>query len=116
MRKMQHLSRFAVIAIGALFPHAASAGATSARIERILIYEGGNLVYIYPVGGVSNAPACHGANGNYYSYSLNRPRAKEYLAGLLAAQAQGATVVFQGTGTCEDQSVSETLMWFSIIS
>jgi hypothetical protein len=88
----------------------------SARIERILIFEGGNLVYVYPVGGVVNPPACHGSNGSYYSFSLNRPRAKEYLAGMLAAQAQGATVSFYGTGTCEDQSVSETLAYFSIAS
>jgi hypothetical protein len=102
--------------IGLVLWHAALAGTTSARIDRILIFEGGNLVYVYPVGGVANPPACHGSNGNYYSFSLNRPRAKEYLAGLLSAQAQGATVAFYGTGTCDDQSVSETLSYFSIAS
>ena len=102
--------------IGLVFSHEVLASSMAARIERILIFEGGNLVYVYPVGGVINPPGCHGSNGNYYSYSLNRPRAKEYLAGLLAAQAQGATVAFYGTGTCEDQSVSETLSYFAIIS
>jgi hypothetical protein len=102
--------------IGLTLSCSAFASSMSARIERILIFEGGNLVYVYPVGGVVNPPACHGANGSYYSFSLNRPRAKEYLAGMLAAQAQGATVAFYGTGTCDDQSVSETLAYFSIAS
>jgi hypothetical protein len=95
---------------------AAWGSSMNARIERILIFEDGNLVYVYPVGGVVNPPSCHGLNGNYYSFSLNRPRAKEYLAGLLSAQAQGATVAFYGTGTCVDQSISETLSYFAIIS
>ena len=94
----------------------AGASALTARIQSILIFEGGNLVYVYPVGGVVGAPPCHGSNGNYYSFSLNRPRAKEYLAGLLAAQAQGAQVTFWGTNTCTDQSVSETLSYFSVNS
>jgi hypothetical protein len=93
-----------------------AAATTNARIDRILIYETGNLVYVYPVGGVLNPPGCHGSNGNYYSFSLNRPRAKEYLAGLLSAQAQGAVVEFTGTGACTDQSVSETLAYFMIYS
>ena len=71
-------------------------------------------MYVYPVGGVLNPPGCHGSNGSYYSFSLARPRAKEYLAGLLVAQSQGATVSFYGTGTCTDQSVSETLAYYSI--
>ena len=109
-------AQIAACLIGLALSHAAFASSMTARIERILIFEGGHLVYVYPVGGVVNPPGCHGANGNYYSFSLNRPRAKEYLAGLLSAQAQGATVAFYGTGTCEDQSISETLSYFSIIS
>lgn len=103
-------------ALGLMLASVATANVTSARIERILIYEAGDLVYVYPVGGVSNPPACHGANGNYLSFSLARPRAKEYLAGLLAAQAAGATVNFYGSGACSDQSVSETLSYYSIDS
>lgn len=102
--------------IGLMSSGAATAATMNARIDKILIYEAGNLVYVYPVGGVLNPPSCHGSNGNYYSFSLNRPRAKEYLAGLLAAQAQGAVVEFTGTGTCYDQSVSETLSYFMIHS
>ena len=109
-------ARLATCLIGLALSCAASASAVSARIERLLIFEDGNLVYVWPVGGLPNPPSCHGSNGNYYSFSLNRPRAKEYLAGLLAAQAQGATVTFYGTGTCQDQSVSETLSYFSIAS
>jgi len=102
--------------MGLVLASAASASTTSARIANILIYDGGNMVYVYPAGGILNAPGCHGANGNYYSFSMSRPLAREYLAGLLAAQAQGATVSFYGTNTCADQSVSETLAYFSISS
>jgi len=115
-RKIDAGLRIAGCLIGLALSYSAAAASTSARIERLLIFEGGNLVYVYPVGGVVSPPACHGSNGNYYSFSLNRPRAKEYLAGLLSAQAQGATVTFYGTGTCADQSVSETLAYFSIAS
>ena len=51
---------------------------TTAKIDKILMYEGGNLVYIYPVGGVQNKPACHGSNGDYLSFSMARPMAKDY--------------------------------------
>jgi hypothetical protein len=96
------------------FQSKALAGATNAQIAAILLFEDGNLVYVYPKGGVVNPPACHGANGNYYSFSMSRPRAKEYLAALLAAQTRVATVLFAGTGTCKDQSVSETLSYFVV--
>lgn len=42
---------------------------TNAKIDKILMYEGGNLVYIYPVGGVKNKPACHGSNCDYLSFT-----------------------------------------------
>ena len=90
------------------------AGTTLATIDSILLFDGGNLVYVYPTGGVMDAPACHGSNGNYYSFSTSRSMAKEYLAALLAAQARGASVTFRGKGACLDQSVSETLDYFSV--
>jgi hypothetical protein len=102
--------------VGMMSSNVATAATMNARIAKILIYDAGNLVYVFPVGGVVNPPACHGSNGDYYSFSLGRLRAKEYLAGLLAAQAQGAVVEFTGTGTCADQSVSETLSYFMIYS
>lgn len=92
-----------------------SAGSTRASIRELLISD--DFVYVYPSGGVVNPPSCHGSNGDYYSFSLNRPRAKEYLAGLLAAQAQGSWVIFYGTGNCADQpNISETLAYFSVLS
>lgn len=109
-------SRVAALALGLLAAEVACASAVTARIERILIFDGGSLVYVWPVGGVPNPPACHGSNGNYYSFSLNRTHAKAYLAGLLAAQAQQLNVTFYGSGACTDQSVSETLEYFSITS
>ena len=92
------------------------AGQTTSTVKSILVWETGNLIYVYPASGVQNAPACHNStgNGNYYSFSLTRPRAKEYYAGLLAAQAQGLSVNFWGKGACIDQSISETLDYFQI--
>jgi hypothetical protein len=106
----------AVVSVLSLASFTASAGVTVAKIEALLIYSGGSIVYVYPVGGVASAPSCHGGNGNYYSFALSRPYAKEYLAALLAAQASGATVTFFGMGTCTEQTVSETLNYFIIAS
>src|SRR5450830_163090 len=84
----------------------------TATIEKILVYGDGALVYVFPVGGVPGAPACHGKNGDYLSFSLTRPHAKEYYAGLLIAFSSGKSVLFRGRNTCTDQSFSETLDYF----
>ena len=89
---------------------------TTAKIDKILMYEGGNLVYIYPVGGVQNKPACHGANGDYLSFSMARPMAKEYLSVLMMAFAMQKTVFFRTYRDCVDQSVSDTVMYFTVHS
>ena len=98
------------------FAQPALAGVTTAQIDRVLIYEaqGQGMVYIYPVGGVSNPPSCHGSNGNYYSFAMTRLLAKEYYAMALSAHASGATVTLWGKGTCTDQSVSETLNYIAV--
>lgn len=46
---------------GALYATPATAGQFNARISGILLYEDGNLVYVYPQGGVQSPPACHGS-------------------------------------------------------
>lgn len=100
----------------ALFAGSVSAHTFAAKISSILLYEDGDLVYVYPEGGVVNPPSCHGSNGNYMSFKMSRPRAKEYLSALLAAQMAQKTVVFTTAGQCIDQSVSDTLRYFSISS
>jgi hypothetical protein len=87
----------------------AFAGTTVAKISQILLYEAGGLVYVYPVGGVQSPPSCQAPNVTFYSFAFSRPRAREYLAALLSAQARNATVVLQGSGACTDHNVSETL-------
>jgi hypothetical protein len=89
---------------------------TTAKIEKILMYEGGNLIYVYPVGGVQNKPACHGTNGDYLSYSMARPMAKEYLSMLMLAFAAQKTVEFRTEGACVDQSVSDTIRYFTVLN
>ena len=89
---------------------------TIAQIEKILLYEDGNIVYIYPKGGVTNAPSCHGSNGDYLSFRMNRPMAKEYLSMLMMAFAAQKTVSFRTTGDCRDQSVSETILYFAVFN
>lgn len=92
------------------------AGSFSTKIQTILICEECDLVYVYPVGGVQNPPTCHGSNGNYTSFKMSRPRAKEYLAALLLAQAGGKTIGFVTAGNCVDQSISDTLRYFQVES
>ena len=90
---------------------------TTAKIDKILMYEqGGNLVYIYPVGGVTNPPKCHGSNGDYLTFKMDRPMAKEYLSVLMMAFAAQKTVVFRTASACVDQSVSETILYFTVLS
>ncbi len=91
-----------------------SNAATTAKIQQILMFEAGNLMYVYPEGGVQNAPSCHGANGDYLSYDMSRPMAKEYLSLLMMAFAAQKTVVFSTAGSCDDQSISETILYISI--
>lgn len=93
--------------------HATLNGGT-AKIEKILFYEGGNLIYIYPEGGVQNAPSCHGSNGDYISYSVSRPMAKEYLSGLMSAFIARKSVSFWIDENCVDQSISSTLSYFIV--
>ena len=92
----------------------ADATAVRAKIEAILLYEDGDLVYIYPVGGVPNPPSCHGTNGNYLSFKMNRPRAREYLSALLAAQASNRDVTLYHANACVDQTVSVTLRYLTV--
>ncbi len=112
--KGKWLSGILVLLALSMMPIRTSAASFTAKIQSVLLYSDGNLVYVYPEGGVPNAPACHGSNGNYMSFSMARPMAKSYLAALLAAQLAGKSVIFRTYGQCIDQSVSDTLAYFSI--
>jgi hypothetical protein len=105
---------FLLTLLSMFVPVASFAGGAIARVQHILVTDGGMLVYVYPAGGVTSPPACHGSNGDYFSFSMTRPMAKEYLALLVAAQMSGAMVSFWGKGVCQDQSVSETLDYFRV--
>jgi hypothetical protein len=103
-----------VLSLGAILTSSlAQASLTTATIAQVLVWSSGNLVYVYPIGGIAGSPAC-GATLPYYSFSYSRPMASAYLAALLAAQASGATVTIWGTGACTDQSTSETLDYLRI--
>ena len=92
----------------------AVATTTTATISQVLLLSSVNLVYVYPTGGLSpTSPSC-AAGTAYYSFSYTRTMGPAYLAGLLAAQASGASVTLYGTAGCTDQNVSETLAYFSI--
>lgn len=94
-----------------------SASAVTTTIEKILFWDGGDLIYVYPKGGLpEDAPKCHGGNGEYYSFSKDRSMSSIYISGLLAAHARKATVSIAGKGDCIDQSNSETLYYFSILN
>ncbi len=104
-----------LVALIMLFANGVQAD-TTAKIDKILMYEGGNLVYIYPVGGVQNKPACHGSNGDYLSFSMARPMAKDYLSVLMMAFAMQKTVSFRTYRDCVDQPMSDTIAYFTIHS
>lgn len=108
--------KFLLVGLFMVFSSSSIAGYTTAKIEKILMYEQDGLIYIYPLGGVVSPPACHGSNGNYISYRMNRPMAKEYLSVLMMAFAAQKTVEFRTEGACIDQSVSDTLMYFSVVN
>jgi hypothetical protein len=93
---------------------AAVAGSTNAEVEKILLVDQTNLVYVYPKGGVVNPPACHNASdgGDYYSFSIDRTMGKEYLAALLSAQERKVTVRFWGKDECTDQYNAENIRLF----
>lgn len=103
---------------GTLFTLGSSAfaGTYTARITSILFYEQGDLIYIYVEGGTQMRPSCAGGNGDYISFSMKRPRAKEYIAGLMLAYSTGKPVQFTTTGSCVDQNVSDTLYYFAIVN
>ena len=112
--KLTHV--FRTLAFGFLFSvgSSATAAAFQAKISNILIYDRGDLVYIYVVGGTKDKPACSGSNGDYLSFSMKRPRSREYLSGLLAAHIAGKNVSFWTHGACIDQTVSDTIDYFMI--
>lgn len=97
-------------------PASSQAGPVSytARISNLLLYEDGDLVYVYLEGGAQGRPSCAGANGDYLSFSMKRPRAKEYLAALMLAFAQGRQITVRTDGACTDQPMSDTLRYFTI--
>lgn len=92
----------------------ATAAEFTAKISSLLFYEQGDLVYIYVEGGTRDRPACAGSNGDYLSFSMRRPRAKEYIAGLMFAFGAGKPVRFTTYSACTDQTVSDTLMYYAI--
>lgn len=112
--KIRQILRVALLGLLIGFSGTACAADFKARITGVLFYEGGNLVYIYVEGGTKDRPSCAGSNGDYLSFSLTRPRAKEYLSGLMLAYAMKKPVTFRTQGACVDQSVSDTIVYFLV--
>lgn len=104
----------AVFGLVFTFCSTAFAADFTARVTNLLIFEGGDLVYVYVEGGTKGKPSCAGINGDYISFSMKRPRAKEYLAGLMFAFGAGKPVSFWTAGACVDQSFSDTLSYFMV--
>lgn len=113
-RTIAKLALSVAMLMGAAGPACADPATFTARITNLLFFEQGDLVYIYVEGGTRDRPACAGSNGDYISFKMSRPRAKEYIAGLMMAFAAGKTVSFRTEGACIDQSVSDTLTYFTV--
>jgi hypothetical protein len=100
-----------IAAATAFVPAASASTMFSAKISNILISD--TLVYVYPATSISGAPGCV-IDSTYYSFAQTRPAAKQFVAALLAAMAQNASVDFWGAGACTDQGYSETLNFFKV--
>jgi hypothetical protein len=74
----------------------ALASTTTSTVAEILLDSALDIVCVYPAGGIPGVPA-RGAGQPYYSFSFARTMANAYLAGLLSAQARGASVTFYGS-------------------
>ncbi len=123
----QGFNRALPFVIAAVFSAGVSAGTPqtfTAQIAAITLIDDGSLaastantqiVYVWPVGGMPNQPAC-ATNGAYTSFSLARPMGKAYLSAMMAAQATGKSVEFRTQGACLDQSNSDTLYYFRVVS
>jgi hypothetical protein len=109
------LSRSFLLAFFICSSSPAVAGSTISTIKRITLYEQGDLVYVFPEGGVKEPPACHGSNGDYVSFKLSRPRAAQYLELLTTAMVEQKTVMMSTAGDCIDQPTSDTLRYFSVL-
>ncbi|WMS87502.1 hypothetical protein [Pleionea litopenaei] len=108
--------RVSVLALLCLVTCGVNAANFIAKIDRILFVEGTNKnrIYVYPEGGVKHAPACHGENGDYMSFNMERPMAKEYMSGLMMAMSADKRVGFFIEDSCVDQDVSATLRYFLV--
>lgn len=82
-----------ILLLSAIFICANAYAGTTAKITQILMYEQGNIIHIYPEGGVQNPPSCHGSNGDYLSYKMSRPMAREYFSMLMLAFTAQKTVI-----------------------
>lgn len=94
-----------------LFASPADAAEYLARITRITLGDAANIVYLHIEGGTPQKPAC--SNGTL-SFSMNRARAKEYLAAVMMAFALGKLVDFATHGACIDISDSDTITHFRV--
>ncbi|UTW46441.1 hypothetical protein KFE80_06060 [bacterium SCSIO 12696] len=86
------------------------------KVETILLYDDGNIIYVYPKGGIPNPPSCHGSNGDYMTVLMNRSMAKEYLSALLAAMMAKKDVTFRISDDCPEQSFAVKLNYFNVHS
>ncbi|MDM3871224.1 hypothetical protein QSV34_07630 [Porticoccus sp. W117] len=108
------MKKIILIAMAFCASSQAFAGTFTAKVEQILLYDEGNIVYVYPKGGVQNPPSCHGSNGDYATIKMDRPMAKEYLSALLAAMMAKKDVIFRVSDDCQEQSFAVKLRYFTV--
>ena len=93
------------------------AGTTTAKIDRIMLWEAGNLMYIFPKGGVQDPASCHDGklNGDYLTMDMSRPMAEEYLSLMMMALTTKKTVTFKTSyPDCPEQSFVESIVFVSV--
>jgi hypothetical protein len=117
------IRKFSLCLLVSLSPLSALATEMTTTIDKITVWDGLQLdgtqgapwVFVYPHDVMPTSPPLPGGCGDaYYSFRLDRPYAKEYLAALLVAKANSSQVYLRGLGWCKDQSIGETLLYFRV--
>ena len=105
------------------FTSMASSVTITTKIDKILISEDNNLMYVYPTADIDAALAgtnsCHdqtafGSWGNFLSYRLDRPLSKEYFALINTAFATNKTVDLVSYNQCNELDKTVSLSYLRV--
>lgn len=104
MRRL--LAIVAVVAAGLAAPNLSWAGGSSGAVSQVTATTAG-VVFFDSTGNHTGQPGC--ATLSRWALNVTTPAGQSVLAAVLTAYAQGKTVSFVGTGTCDVWPDSESI-------